>query len=744
MLKTLARRAVNEIALRALDHAPAFLIHTLQTKYAPIVERIVLGERFGGHPGALDDRFRAAYAANQWIYRCVTVKAANIAQVPLQANQAVRRAGELVQEPLAPDHFIQDVLDRPNEHQTTYDLKFLTVCFLELAGDAFWLLGRMSNGRVGGVTTLRPDRVRILPHEELFVGGYEYTLDGKKVTFPPENVIHFKYSNPNDDYRGQSVLQAARDTVTENAFAQAWSKSFYKNAAIPKGGLSFDQKLEPPDYTRIRREWNRHHQGVDNANKVAIFEKGASWLNLSPSQRDMEFVLQRRMTRDDLGAVFGVPPVLLNSYERATYNNANTQERLFWRNTAIPITELLRQTLALNAVKFYGSPSQEARRTTFSFDLSNVWALQEEALERSKMQVELVRCGLRTANEVRETDNLEPLGHGDVWWRNQSLVPTVDATAGVVASPAGAQAAAVASVPAATVATPAPTEAPVLVEVRARRSEKRQAQHVAFIAQSDYYQRLMRGFVTALFKDQLEQMLANLRAVGQQLDGMPTEIQRALALVDGRLVLKADRPYKANIDSIVFDLDAAQQFTDEAATPLYERMAEAGGKRGFSLAEVDGTFDLNDPLAQEHMLAKKQKLAKKVNETTWRHVTGTLEQGMDEGESIAQLASRLSDTMLDRSADRYRIAQTEVLGCMNGGLHDGFEQTGKVKGSTWSSALSEATRDAHWSADGQTVALNKKFRVGGEQLRYPGDPDGSAGNIINCVCTTFPVLVDVV
>jgi len=36
--------------------------------------------------------------------------------------------------------------------------------------------------------------------------------------------------------------------------------------------------------------------------------------------------------------------------------------------------------------------------------------------------------------------------------------------------------------------------------------------------------------------------------------------------------------------------------------------------------------------------------------------------------------------------------------------------------------------------DGVRVPLNENFNVDGEMLEYPGDPSGSAGNIINCRC----------
>ena len=47
----------------------------------------------------------------------------------------------------------------------------------------------------------------------------------------------------------------------------------------------------------------------------------------------------------------------------------------------------------------------------------------------------------------------------------------------------------------------------------------------------------------------------------------------------------------------------------------------------------------------------------------------------------------------------------------------------------------ERVRDDHADADGQVVAMGAHFEVGGESLLYPGDPDGSPENVINCRCT---------
>jgi hypothetical protein len=56
----------------------------------------------------------------------------------------------------------------------------------------------------------------------------------------------------------------------------------------------------------------------------------------------------------------------------------------------------------------------------------------------------------------------------------------------------------------------------------------------------------------------------------------------------------------------------------------------------------------------------------------------------------------------------------------------------------WIAGRDARVRPAHQAAQGQIVAFNKKFLVGGESLNHAGDPAGSAGNVINCRCSVAP------
>jgi hypothetical protein len=57
----------------------------------------------------------------------------------------------------------------------------------------------------------------------------------------------------------------------------------------------------------------------------------------------------------------------------------------------------------------------------------------------------------------------------------------------------------------------------------------------------------------------------------------------------------------------------------------------------------------------------------------------------------------------------------------------------------WQATGDDRTRHTHHEADGQTVAFSAPFAVGGTSLAFPGDPTGTASEVINCRCTTIAV-----
>ncbi len=83
------------------------------------------------------------------------------------------------------------------------------------------------------------------------------------------------------------------------------------------------------------------------------------------------------------------------------------------------------------------------------------------------------------------------------------------------------------------------------------------------------------------------------------------------------------------------------------------------------------------------------------------------------------------------------IARTDTHAAAEHGSYEMALASGIDLEKDWGSTEDNRTRRTHAEADGQTVGVFDLFRVGETLLRYPGDPDGSAEEIINCRCVAL-------
>jgi uncharacterized protein with gpF-like domain len=88
------------------------------------------------------------------------------------------------------------------------------------------------------------------------------------------------------------------------------------------------------------------------------------------------------------------------------------------------------------------------------------------------------------------------------------------------------------------------------------------------------------------------------------------------------------------------------------------------------------------------------------------------------------------------------IARTETHNAANSAAHEAIRSTGLPVLKEWVTALDGRERPEHANVSAVPIPLNSPFQVGGEELMYPGDPSGSAENVINCRCAVAHVVND--
>lgn len=114
-------------------------------------------------------------------------------------------------------------------------------------------------------------------------------------------------------------------------------------------------------------------------------------------------------------------------------------------------------------------------------------------------------------------------------------------------------------------------------------------------------------------------------------------------------------------------------------------------------------------------------------------------QGILQGESMDKIAERIKPIVNNNENAAIRNARTMVTGAENRGRLDSYkalEDEGAVLSKVWIATADGRTREWHLSMDGQEVDVNDVFIDGnGNELEYPGDPDGAPESVYNCRCS---------
>lgn len=130
-----------------------------------------------------------------------------------------------------------------------------------------------------------------------------------------------------------------------------------------------------------------------------------------------------------------------------------------------------------------------------------------------------------------------------------------------------------------------------------------------------------------------------------------------------------------------------------------------------------------------------------------QQITASVTSSILQGKGISKIADDLQSRMQDMSrASAIRTARTAITAAQNVGRLDTYraaQDMGIKLKKQWLATLDNRTRHAHAMLDGQTVDVDKPFKVDGYELMYPGDSSAPGYLVYNCRCTQVSVLDDV-
>ena len=622
------------------------------------------------------------------------------------------------------DHDLLDLLDSPNDNMNGLELKYLTSALLDLTGNTYWWLEGVNN------ETDKPTAIHLMPSDRVVpvvdrrswpyqLVGYKMKLPNIEMSFKPYEIVHFRLPNPSNFFEGYSPVMAGAAYIDNDNDATRFNSNFFKNGARPAGFLESefvaDSQLES-----LRVGFASMHEGVDNMNRIGVLPKGVKWAQNGSTPKDMDFKGMSLEMKDRILSMFGVSKTILGTAESDTNRaTAETADYVFSKRVVKPWMILICGTLNDRLVGRYGDdlyasfidpvPEDKAARTT-------------------EMTTSVGGQPILTVNEARE----QFMGAGPVDGGDVLMAPTAMAPAGQAHDPSDAQ--------------PQPEDDPnakrVSKAIEFNREKSINGVRVGYRPSRTKFQRLATKRKTQA-KSLAEKIIGDLRArlaikskafvstkeqdeaAYQEASKHTLAAEQEVTAMMRRLNAEQQKEVLANLDAVVaksidptklFGLDNWISITTNAILPILEGLsAKQAAAALAAIGDVDS--EPYSDLLKASVHESVEMMADSYNKTTLEALESKINDGLQEGESLADITKRVEE--IYEWSDNSRagmVAKTESFRTTNDALKTAWKQSGVVKTVRWfTSALSNVC-DYCQEMNGKTIGIDDVFFKNGDSF----------------------------
>jgi phage portal protein BeeE len=696
--------------------------------------------------------YARARAMESYIFRAQDVRGSAIDSVPLRVwstDQRGRRS--------AVPHPAIELLERNVPSDPAFNvyvsgsasLMRYTLLSLDGHGRSGWRFATDTKGFPTEIYWLVPTAFTPLHGYEVRqnvpFGGLQYLSGGQRQTLTPDQVIYFQTDNPIDPIIGTSKVSILRNAINLRAYSQKSNMDFFKHSMRPDWILTGEWKNNEENIERIKRGLRRHYQGESNREPMVLGE-GAKAQLLTTSQKDAEWQAMMRIVQEEISAIYGVPVVYLNNMERATYQNIETAKLMLWHDTMMPETKKLAAMLTQRFLYRFWPESRDAG-LEFGFDYNTVTGLSEDVAriwerfnaltDRVAVQVERRELTPNQARQVlarlAETLGLDPtpwespLPDGDTFYLQFGNLPSdqlsVQAIMNIEASRSSS-----------------PAAGELIMDVVGAPDAGKNAQR-QIARQREFLDQQADQARTAPKQAALEAEIIELKrhpsVVVKTPDPIPIRDTR-LAPIQKRVSAKLKVWFQDLQKQSLRSLRNAKKLKAIPPEPesLYDHQAAIdalnaiildgivdAGKAAYDASKADYNLDViwdNGNGWLDPYMGKRLSLIQGIDETTTGALRDALLEGATSGETMEQLADRVSAVFsgaIDNRADV--IARTETIQAYASASLASYRAAGITQAQMYDGVDYDPTCAA---VNGMVVSLGEA-----EQLMAEEHPNGTRG-----------------
>lgn len=352
------------------------------------------------------------------VWGCVRKISETIATMPIQMFEVTESGGTRAVRYEHPLYYI--LHDSPNADMTATEFWQVMHACVELNGNAY-AEKQMVGGQLVGLGFLKPSAM----HARRLMDGrieYRYSDSSVQKTWYDDQILHLKGPSL-DGIFGLSPVAYMRNTIGIGLSLEQAAGDVFKNGMRPGGIYNIPHNLtkEQRDqaYERIEKFKNDRNGGI------LVTALGESFSAVQINPEDAQLLASRSWAVEEICRWYGVPPYLVGYTEKSTsWGTGMEQQNLAFLTYAL-LPRIRREEQAVE--KCLLSPTERRR---FFIRRNYESLLRADSKTRAEVNAMDVRNGIRSRNEVREKENMDPYDGGDVYTIESNLTTIQNAIGG--------------------------------------------------------------------------------------------------------------------------------------------------------------------------------------------------------------------------------------------------------------------------------------------------------------------------
>jgi HK97 family phage portal protein len=328
------------------------------------------------------------------VLRAVTVISDSIGTMPIKMYRKVKDGRENVD-----DDPVAVLFEEANPEQSADEFFSQLQWYAELYGTGYAEIERNGLGEPIALWSIPTHQVTP-KRDDIGNVVYEVRTPEAAAVIDATNMLVFK-GRIGDALEGLNPVKLARQSFEYTLSLEAFGNNYFKNNCL------FGGVLEAPHMSDNARDnlinsFRNANSGTKNVGKWIMLEEGAKANRNTINNESAQYLENRNAQILEVCRVYGVDPLFLYDYSKATWNNAEHQVRNFLQFTLNP-------KLKRNEAELKRKLMPEGMKKDYYFEYLRESIVQLDA----KTQDELYALGLDKGwyrlEEVRKWKNLPPL-----------------------------------------------------------------------------------------------------------------------------------------------------------------------------------------------------------------------------------------------------------------------------------------------------------------------------------------------